>query len=76
MSSVFPQPVIRVFSDYPGSVKKVVAAGGLSKRELFAAMAMQALVTGLVSKTAPMSPEDIAQNAVFLADALIDKLQE
>lgn len=44
---------------------------GLTKRELFAAMAMQGMVA---ERTAPWSDETVAQGAVILADALLAEL--
>ncbi len=45
---------------------------GLSKRELFAAMAMQGLVTNLPKG---FKPKDIAWAAVAAADALLEELE-
>lgn len=46
--------------------------GGLTKREHFAAMAMQ----GIISNGAEMRDENIAGAAVALADALIEALNK
>jgi hypothetical protein len=50
-----------------------IQCSGLSKREYFAAMAMQGL---LASKKALESPESIAIDAVHAADALILNLNK
>lgn len=47
---------------------------GLSKRELFAAMAMQGLCTGFHEVQA--SEADIAKRSVTFADALINELSK
>lgn len=46
---------------------------GLTKRELFAAMAMQGLLAFQGQK---ISPSDVANDAVVNADALLDLLAE
>jgi hypothetical protein len=52
---------------------------GLTKRELFAAMAMQGILGGC-DHDGPWDPEiqprAIADNAVLCADALLDALEE
>lgn len=45
---------------------------GLSKRELFAAMAMQ----GLLANSMDVTPEIFAQSSVRLADALLAELEK
>lgn len=47
---------------------------GLTKREYFAAIAMQGLV--VTAHASPLSPEDIAHNSIFMADALIRQLNK
>jgi hypothetical protein len=50
---------------------------GITKREHFAAMAMQALIAHYGYKEAPAAnTEEIAQWAIKLADALIHKLND
>jgi hypothetical protein len=60
-----------VFSSY-GQVR--VAAGGLTKREYFAALAMQGLMAADADKVNRWSPRQIAQVSVDNAEALIDEL--
>lgn len=56
------------------------ALAGLTKRELFAAMAMQGLVTATFNYkrewTGQMTPAWIAEEAVNVADALIQELDK
>lgn len=48
--------------------------GGLTKREHFAAMAMQGILASRVDVD-PMSTANVARVAVFAADALLAKLE-
>lgn len=57
--------------EYNNTFTRIYGYGGLTKRELFAAMAMQ----GLMAR--PNWPFDsIAGEAIFVADALIDELNK
>ena len=49
---------------------------GLTKRELLAAMAMQALISGASRYSANLNQYLIAADAVSLADALIEALNK
>lgn len=51
-------------------------APGLTKREYFAAMAMQGLLVGASVGCAGSEPEDIARDACKTADALIAELNK
>ena len=47
--------------------------GGLTKREYFAAMAMQGICANLSSR---MGPSEVAEKSVLIADHLIQQLNE
>lgn len=49
---------------------------GLTKREYFAAMALQGLALVYAQGTIQMSAKEAADMAVFLADALINRLNK
>ena len=49
-------------------------ASGLTKRELFAAMAMQGILACSLPALTPDTPEDCAVDAVHYADALLEEL--
>ena len=68
---VFPQPTGVAVDG--GRVVAQINAGGLSKRELFAAMAMQGMCA---DSTCKMPVEQYADCAVRFADALIEALEE
>ena len=56
---------------YPGSVNK-----GLTKREQFAAMAMQGLLAAMTSTDASrIIARNIASNSIEIADALLEGLE-
>lgn len=62
-----------------GAIDRVEVAGGLTKRELFAAMVMQGLVAANVKVVdcdmhSPQS--NLAHSAVAIADALISELKK
>jgi hypothetical protein len=68
--SVFPELVL---SWHPGRERNEYALeGGLTKRELFAAMAMQ----GLLANPAYADHGPLAPAAVFHADALLAELEK
>lgn len=77
--SVFPQPE-RTTRHANGSVtfeSFKVPRGGLTKRELFAAMAMQAVISS--DWWRPSGPDDtktVVQSALLCADALLSALQK
>lgn len=50
--------------------------GGLSKRELFASMALQSLITAAWDSPETTRPENLSETAVILADALINELKK
>lgn len=54
--------------------------GGLTKREVFAALAMHGMTTGVISYqrewTGQMTPAFIAEQSVKIADGLIKALEE
>lgn len=60
---------------YPAD-SKTQTDGGLTKREYFAALAMQGYLSLLADSTIehPMEPQHLAQKAVQYADALIAEL--
>jgi len=61
---------------YPIEARQVTFFG-LSKRELFAAMAMQGHLTAEDSLTArALAPEELARSAVACADALLAALEK
>ncbi len=49
---------------------------GLTKREIFAAMAMQGLMAARVGSLQQVRDEQYAENAVFHADALLAELEK
>ena len=49
---------------------------GLTKREYFAAMAMQGLCQGYFDKQNDIRPAEIAEASVFIADALLNELEK
>jgi hypothetical protein len=63
-----PYHLVSIAFDKNGEITN---AGGLTKREYFAVMALQGL---LASNTAPPSPMAAAYDAVNCADALIEAL--
>jgi hypothetical protein len=66
-------PLIESEYDYGASFNGIVSSGGLTKRELFAALALQ----GLLSNVRRISDDcylPTAQDAVKLADALLEEL--
>ena len=65
-------------SVFPGFVRAgevALSSGGLTKREMFAAMAMQGLCAG-VEYGRVIDEDAIASDAVACADALLAKLTE
>lgn len=58
----------------PGANHRESLVNGLSKREYFAAMAMQGMIAG--SQGLDISPQEFAQSSVELADALIVELNK
>ncbi|WP_277810651.1 hypothetical protein [Chromohalobacter canadensis] len=58
--------------DYDGHA--AAAYHGLTKREHFAAMAMQAMIEAAAYKH-PYSPEILAQQSIGMADALLGELE-
>lgn len=50
--------------------------GGITKRELFAAMAMQAILTGAVTRACPSNEWFEMDTAVRCADSLLTALKE
>jgi hypothetical protein len=64
---------------YPETRKKdnaYSAEGGLTKREYFAALAMQGICSSETEGWPDLSEQGIAARAVLLADALIDELND
>lgn len=59
----------------PDGSNGLIAIGGLSKREYFAAMAMQAILSNSEAYS-NMSDGDIARNACDVADALLKALSQ
>lgn len=59
-----------------GGVSSVYSTGGLTKREYFASMAMQGMITALRLDSSPTWGDsiEISRCAVVAADALIDEL--
>lgn len=49
---------------------------GLTKREHFAGLAMQAITTGALSNNQTIEYEDVARGALLIADALLKELGE
>lgn len=62
------------FDDMPGGGARIVQVGGLTKREYFAAMAMQGYASDHKWRV-DTSPEMTARAAIFMADALIAELE-
>ncbi len=60
-------------TDYTNNV---TSSGGLSKRELFAAMAMQAIVSSSGLESAVGESLNIAKSAVYIANDLLRVLKE
>jgi hypothetical protein len=60
-------------SAFPIIAKDYIIDGGLTKREYFAAMALQGLLT---DNESPNSREEFAGYAVKFADALIEELSK
>ena len=77
IESIFPLPAgyVQVKSWEPGPVQyriaEAVSTSGLTKRELFAAMAMQGIRS---DPNGPGLAERIAEEAVQIADALLKEL--
>lgn len=61
---------------YPEAIAEDGIEGGLTKRELLAAMAMQGLVSYSGSFGVSAGPGDIAGRSVQLADALLQELSK
>lgn len=61
-----------------GKTESIVMPDGLTKREYFAAMAMQGLLAGFVERSLANEEADcsisVADDAVLMADALIEAL--
>jgi hypothetical protein len=96
--SAFPQETIKLMEDGLCAVDKItgyfqtVKTGGLTKRELFAAMAMQGLLSAVYSTKEMLNEfttdgsgaykkhvtggKAICDNALFYADALIKALED
>lgn len=56
--------------------KTVFIEGGLTKRELFAAMAMQRILQTVDERMLHMNVRNIALNSVIMADALLKELEK
>ncbi len=71
-------PVVRSVSDSPDGhyVTSVWSEGGLSKREYFAAKALQGLATKvrIDGRNNPTFQREVARDAIYLADALLEEL--
>ncbi len=74
-SKVFPELTLPV-SEGAGHLFWDTLKGGLTKRELFAALAMQGLCACSHDKAIDLSGKDGADIAIVWADALIAKLAE
>lgn len=63
---------------YEGIEDTIKSLGGLTKREYFAAMAMQGWLArcSTVPHTYKLEPSDIAEVAVSMADALLKELNK
>lgn len=72
MSDVFPTEYSQ---PYPDGSSKAFVTKGLTKRELFAAMAMQSLVSAFKTLRGPGLPKQLAELSVKYADALIAELE-
>ncbi len=57
-------------------VPYVYSAGGMTKREYYAGLAMQAIVTGAVTRACPSHEWADVQIAVKIADALLAALEK
>ena len=68
------EPTDKAFPCFSSYGQVNVAAGGLTKREYFAALAMQGLMAADADKVNRWSPRMIAQVAVDNAEALIAEL--
>ncbi len=60
------------FTYVDGSYEESYISGGLTKREYFAAMAMQGILSGQWLSNA----EEVSNDAVIIADALINELNK
>lgn len=69
----FPLPVAKDGDGLESSTDWRHNAGGLTKREQFAAMAMQGMLSDMTHRM-NMDNDKIAEHAVYYADALIQKL--
>lgn len=63
-SEAFPQP------------EGAMTVTGMTKREYFAALAMQGVLAGALASGQSLHPEDVAQRAVNRADKLIEVLND
>ena len=61
---------------YPTPIGAYVTDSGMTKREIFAAMAMQGLLASLTKDDADLSPSVLARCAVCNADALLVELEK
>lgn len=59
---------------YDGSLQEAIAPRGLTKREYFAAMAMQGMISG--SQGLEIAVDEFAERSAMLADALIAELNK
>lgn len=69
---IFPS-ILKFSPADPGPIGSTETRGGLTKRELFAAMAMQAFLSRDKDGTVSL-PDRAASLAVCYADALLDEL--
>ena len=69
-------PVVREYDEQRGEYFSPSTEGGLTKREYFAAMAMQGILSGPVELLREIGNkgEGVAENAVKVADVLIEAL--
>lgn len=68
---VFPETMI---SDEDDDLKNVTTVRGLTIREHFAGLAMQAMITGAMASKTALNSKQLAISSVFYADALIEEL--
>lgn len=66
-------PIQPIFDRYGDISNERFPFVGLTKREYFAAMAMQGI---LASRNDYATPEDVAKYSVSMADALIERLNK
>jgi len=72
-----PQTMKELHPDWDGMVKSLAAyTVGLSKREHFAAMAMQGMVSGALANGSTFEFVDVADFALKQADALLAALEK